>query len=333
MVETYRRKVQTKDPPLATYVQAVKSVGDWIIEGYKAKIVPPSAGADGLVIRDYGDTTDRIKLIEDGKIQAINLEAIGGQTKIVPPSAGADALVVRDYTDTEDRIRVTEDKKIMFPTEGVLLKGEAETVQIRNLADTAYKGFVTQFVDLFGPISFKTNDVIRTGATATSYFILRSHNGTAYVDCAKLIGGYLEIAKGKLTGRLDAGGQDIISVADLSGRVGNFDFRILARRSAAYAGDAFFLTTRNSLDAEINRLIITGGVDIAEIKIANSKLNLQSNKLLNPKTFTVRPALADMEVGEIAFGIGTGPAGEDEIFFKPDATRISYWTASGTITA
>jgi len=225
MVETYRRKVQTKDPPLQTYVQAIKPVGDWIIEGYKAKIVPPSASADGLVIRDYGDTTDRIKLIEDGKVQAINLEAIGGQTKIVPPSAGADALVVRDAEDTEDRAIITEDGNItisghFFPkvtaTRDVgTLTYNWRTLYIRNIHSAAPVINVGKdlipLADDIRSLGSSTNrwlnlylsNAIRPAASAIDYYLLQSHNGTAYVDCAKLIGGYLEIAKGKLTGNLE----------------------------------------------------------------------------------------------------------------------------------
>jgi len=288
MVETYRRKIQTKDPPLATYVQAVKSVGDWIIEGYKAKIVPPSAGAD--------------------------------------------ALVVRDYTDTEDRIVLTEDEKIKF-TDVILKRVAPEFLEIRNIADTAPRHLR---LDRLEPMVIKyvsSTGLFQTIGASTAYIVFQSHNGTAFVDCAKLIGGWLEIAKGKLTGDLEGNKRCIHSIETLDGIYGDGDFYILARRTPAYAGDALFLQSYDSVGSRADRLVITGGVDIAEIKIANSKLNLQSNKVVNPKTFTARPTLADMEVGEIAYGIGTGPAGEDEIFFKPDATRISYWTASGIITA
>jgi len=267
MVETYRRKIQTKDPPLQTYVQAVKSVGDWIIEGYKAKIVPPSAGADALIVRDYGDTENRIRLFDDGSI-------------------------------------------------------EARTARITS--SFAYWGAYLSLVR--SPEAFFRG---RTEATHAIHF--QTYDGAIWQSAARLVGGYLEIVRGKLTGALDANKQSITNIEAIKGIFGNYNLPIDANRSAAYPGDALFLRTRNSIDEETSRLIITGGVDIAEIKIASSKLNLQSNKLLNPKTFTIRPALADMEVGEIAFGIGTGPAGEDEIFFKPDTTRISYWTASGTI--
>jgi len=293
MAEPYQRRVQTKDPPVEKFVRAIKVVGDWIIKNAKALIVPSAAGADALVVRDYGDVEDRFRVNETGYIYVL-----GG--KIFTPNC---VLVEKDIVE--------------FAVKGFVPYDPTET-------------FMRPWVS--GGMVI-VNNPIRTPKYATGYYELQSYDGAAYVVCAKLIGGYFEIAKGKLTGGLDANGCSIINLDYLMGRRGNYDFHISARRTATYAGDALFMKTYNSLDAETNRLVITGGVDIAEIKIANSKLNLQSNKLLNPKTFTVRPALADMEVGEIAFGIGTGPAGEDEIFFKPDATRISYWTASGIITA
>jgi len=40
--------------------------------------------------------------------------------------------------------------------------------------------------------------------------------------------------------------------------------------------------------------------------------------------------MADMSVGEIAMGDGTGGASEDELFFKPDATKIVVLQDDGT---
>jgi len=138
MVETYRRKIQTKDPPLQTYVQAVKSVGDWIIEGYKAKIVPPSAGADALIVRDYGDTENRIRLFEDGSIE----------------------------------VRIA-----------------------RITSSFAYWGAYLSLVR--SPEAFFRG---RTEATHIIHF--QTYDGAVWQSAARLVGGYLEIARGKLTGDL-----------------------------------------------------------------------------------------------------------------------------------
>ena len=40
------------------------------------------------------------------------------------------------------------------------------------------------------------------------------------------------------------------------------------------------------------------------------------------KVFTSSPVLADMEIGELAIGDGTGGTAQDEWFFKPDASKI-----------
>jgi len=48
------------------------------------------------------------------------------------------------------------------------------------------------------------------------------------------------------------------------------------------------------------------------------------------KIFTSAPALADMGVGEIAIGDGTGGASEDELFMKPDAGKIVVFQDDGT---
>lgn len=40
------------------------------------------------------------------------------------------------------------------------------------------------------------------------------------------------------------------------------------------------------------------------------------------KVFTTSPVLADMEIGELAIGDGTGATAQDEWFFKPDASKI-----------
>jgi len=63
--------------------------------------------------------------------------------------------------------------------------------------------------------------------------------------------------------------------------VGNADMIIRAGRTAAYAGDAFFIKTYDSLNAETDRLVVTGGVDKADIKIVNAELDLQNNRIKN----------------------------------------------------
>jgi len=48
------------------------------------------------------------------------------------------------------------------------------------------------------------------------------------------------------------------------------------------------------------------------------------------KVFLATPVLADMSIGEIAIGDGTGAGSEDELFFKPDAAKIVVLQDDGT---
>jgi len=50
------------------------------------------------------------------------------------------------------------------------------------------------------------------------------------------------------------------------------------------------------------------------------------------RLFNSAPALADMEEGEIAGGIGTAAGGENEIFWKVSSTTIARFEHDGTIT-
>ena len=51
-----------------------------------------------------------------------------------------------------------------------------------------------------------------------------------------------------------------------------------------------------------------------------------------PRLFNSAPALADMEEGELAGGIGTAAGGENELFIKVSSTTIARFTHDGTIT-
>lgn len=59
-------------------------------------------------------------------------------------------------------------------------------------------------------------------------------------------------------------------------------------------------------------------------------LNLGSGVLIGMKRFTSSPALADMALGEVALGDGTGTGAIDEIFFKPDAAKIVALASDGS---
>jgi len=69
------------------------------------------------------------------------------------------------------------------------------------------------------------------GAYATDAILFRSYDGTAYVDCARLAGGYLEIGRGKLTG-------DLIPDADAARDIGiaGLGFNIIRVRRLSSTG-------------------------------------------------------------------------------------------------
>ena len=134
--------------------------------------------------------------------------------------------------------------------------------------------------DLYlGYLNFHSSGKITTPAASTGYYELQSFNGGAYVTNLKLVGGSVEIYGGKLTGSLSAGNYDVYDIAGLLGAGGDYDFKILARRTASYAGDALFIQTYNASDVATDRLVITGGVDTAEIKIVNAKLDFNDQSL------------------------------------------------------
>jgi len=152
------------------------------------------------VLRDTEIVGD---LIVRGTVTEYVDEILYGKATIIPSSAGADALVVRDVGDTEDRIRVREDGRI-----SCLI-------------------FETEYWNMLGAymISKATTQHISTRGVIDGSIVFKSHDGTAYVDCAKLVGGYLEIARGKLTGILNANGQYIDEIGRLSASAGG-DLRI-----------------------------------------------------------------------------------------------------------
>jgi len=64
--------------------------------------------------------------------------------------------------------------------------------------------------------------------------------------------------------------------------------------------------------------------------VLGNAMSLNSQKLKAMKKFTTAPALADMDLNEIAQGDGTGPTAQDELFFKPDADKIVALASDGT---
>jgi len=116
---------------------------------------------------------------------------------VVPPSAGADALVVRDANDTVDRVRITEDKKIIFNQVPASIR-----VGIHPYITFDW-GFVMNLHDrILCNVIIKDGDAIKTQSSGEASYSLVSHDGSSYVVCAKLVGGYIELARAKLTGNV-----------------------------------------------------------------------------------------------------------------------------------
>jgi len=124
---------------------------------------------------------------------------------IVPKTSGANALVVRDYADTEDRLVLTENREIHFKIPMIRQHPKVDSrLQIIRKTEP-YDGLHLELGWLYpnaiqsGPSSmiFQTR-----GSLSTDTVMFRSFDGSAYVRCARLIGGYLEIEKGKLTDHL-----------------------------------------------------------------------------------------------------------------------------------
>ena len=120
---------------------------------------------------------------------------------------------------------------------------------------------------------------IKTQASASAQLILQSHTGSAYVTNLKMVGGYVELYNAKLINDLDANGYDLNNIYKIMSRVGDNTLVIYGRRSAFYAGDAIAINTRNASDIEVNRILIAGGVDTADIKIVNAYLDFNDQTL------------------------------------------------------
>jgi len=134
--------------------------------------------------------------------------------------------------------------------------------------------------DLYlGYLNFHSSGKITTPAASSGYIELQSFNGGAYVTNLKLVGGVVEIYNGKLTSNLDANGYRINNVEVLTSRAGAYSVAIVGRRLSSNPGIGIQLITYNSSDIWKDRLIITSGVDTADIKIVNALLDFNDQSL------------------------------------------------------
>jgi len=88
----------------------------------------------------------------------------------------------------------------------------------------------------------------------------------------QLVGGIVEINAGKLTSTLNAAGNIIDNITTLRGQSGDYTLGILGRRTATFPDNAITINTYNSLNTSTARIQITGGVNVADVKIVNSYL-------------------------------------------------------------
>jgi len=162
----------------------------------------------------------------------------------------------------------------------LLREFDASRLTIRDVNDTAYKGLLLDNLYPTGIIygSFANFRII-TGNAATAFFTLESYTGTAHITNLKLIGGYVEIYQGKLTSDLDINNKSLINVVELASKAGNYSLYISSKRTSANAGNGLFIRTYSSLDANTNRIIITSGVDVADIKIVNAYIDFNDQTL------------------------------------------------------
>ena len=139
---------------------------------------------------------------------------------------------------------------------------------------------------------------IQTNNASTAELHIQSHDGTDYVTNLRFVGGKVEIYGGKLTGDLDAGGYGLWNIPHITGRTGDYTLNIRGYRTADYAGDAINIVTKDSANANKNRIVITGGVDVADIKIRNSNMDLGGGLFKNAKIVCVSKGLTAVTVTE-----------------------------------
>jgi len=200
-------------------------------------------------------------------------------SEIVFQIAGTDYLTVGDNGIVASvDINIGANK---IKTTTVLIKEEGTgVIAIRDSGDTDYRNISVKNVFFTQNLTGTSiNTWINTQSGATSTLEIRSHDGTAYVTNLKLIGGYVEIYNGKLTSNLNANNNKINNLYWIHGGTATTVFYILGGRTSSSPGDAISLQTKNATEVYTDRVIITGGVDIADIKIVNAYLDFNDQTL------------------------------------------------------
>jgi len=152
----------------------------------------------------------------------------------------------------------------------------ANNEQILAIYNRTTGKYANVLLNILGLLS---GGAIRTPTGATSYLIIDSHDGSAYVTNIKLVGGAVELYNARLTSDLNVNSKQLYNTGGISkfsaGSLGIYG----AGATAASPGDAIHISSRDSLDVETQRLVVTGGVDIADIKILNAYIDLNDQTL------------------------------------------------------
>ena len=235
---------------------------------------------------------------------------------IVPKESGVNALVVRDASDSEDRVKITEDGKIVLRYGAIIKAHNSTKISIRNPDDTIFINLVTGYHEIWGDIIFSgyVGRAIKAPPYGDVSLQLWSHDGSAYRTTLKLIGGrmevyswdgsaeqlvaktnagYLELARAKLTGHLNANNFAITNVGyivtndtgdwfegyllfegDVRGGLSNpyddYGEDIIALFATGSRSVGIF--TKDPGGAYVKRLEVTGGEDVARVRIRSGEL-------------------------------------------------------------
>jgi len=166
-------------------------------------------------------------------------------------------------------------------TTNLLIKEwDSSHIAIRNVNDTGFKSLYLYFLRLTGSIRFQNSgSTIDTPASASAYITFRSYDGSAYIDNLKLIGGVVEIYRGKLIDSLNANNANITNInAAYAKYIYSISGSSLVFRPYG-SSELIAFQTRDSGGNPVDRLIFTNGVDVADIKIVNADLDIGDNKI------------------------------------------------------
>ena len=204
-------------------------------------------------------------------------------------------IIVKDETGTEV-LRITNEGTIKY-SEDLELRPKPSyphRLQIWRPSRNDLTHLEVNWLFFAGLKGHSANVEIQTrGSKSTDSLKLKSYDGTTYRRTIMLVGGqmevyswdgsaeqlvaktnagYLEIARGKLTGDLYVNTNRLMNVKSIRGESSASPLHIVGLVSSANAGNSIVFWTKDSGDTDKERVIITGGVDTAKIGIVNSYL-------------------------------------------------------------